>query len=61
MVMITNKNLAAAVAVFGFLVTAGSVGGMETAPDSELLRLTAISLAGLALMYVGIQSIKDQA
>lgn len=55
-----TKNTAAVITAFGFLVTAGSVGGMDSAPDSELLRLTAIALAGLFLMYVGVQTLKEE-
>lgn len=40
----------------GLLVVFGSVGGMDTATDAELLYLLPIAVVGLALMYFGSQS-----
>lgn len=36
----------------GFLITYGAVGGIEN--DGPLLALTAMAMAGLALMFVGV-------
>jgi hypothetical protein len=53
-----TKKTSAMVAVMGFLTVFGAVGGMED-PDTSLIRLTLIACAGLALMWAGIQGIKD--
>ena len=36
----------------GFLITYGAVGGIEN--DGPVLILTALALAGLSLMFVGV-------
>ena len=45
--------------IVGFLLVFGAVGGMDTAPDGELLPLLAITLVGLALMYFGTEKMKE--
>jgi hypothetical protein len=54
-----SKRTSAVVAVFGFLAVFGAVGGIEQAPDSDLLRLLGIAGAGLFLMWAGIRGIKQ--
>ena len=53
-----DKKANAIVAVFGFLTVFGAVGGMED-PANDLLPLVGIAIAGLFLMYAGINGIKN--
>ena len=48
------------VAITGFLLTAGSVGGMEQATDSQLVPLFIVSVCGLALLYAGINQLTQE-
>lgn len=41
----------------GFLIVFGSVGGMDTATDAQLLALVPVALVGLALMQVGVNKL----
>ena len=43
----------------GLLIVFGSAGGLDTAPDSNLLPIVAIACVGLALMYSGIRAMKQ--
>jgi len=43
----------------GFLLVFGSVGGMDTAPEAEMLLLSVLSGIGLFLMYSGVQASKE--
>jgi len=51
------NRVAAMLAVFGFLMTFGGVGGIEN--EGPLLENTIIALVGLALMGVGISLLKS--
>ena len=44
----------------GFLIVFGSVGGIDNAPDAQLLPLIGIAFTGLALMYFGTQKMQRQ-
>jgi hypothetical protein len=46
--------------VVGLLVTMGSVGGMDTASDAQLLALVAISALGLLTMASGVRAMQQQ-
>ena len=45
------------VALVGFLLIAGTVGGLDNATDSQLLPLFVCGVAGLALFYAGINQL----
>ena len=45
-------------ALVGFLVTYGAVGGIDN--DGPLLQLTALALVGLAVMAVGISKMNEK-
>lgn len=45
-------------ALVGFLVVYGSVGGIEN--DGPLLQLTALAVVGLALMAVGVNMMNSR-
>jgi len=53
--LITQCN--AIVAITGFLIVFGVSGALDTAPDSQLLPLCAIALAGLGLLFAGINGL----
>lgn len=53
-----SKNTYAVIAVFGFLSVAGAVGGMED-PANSLAQCVGVALAGLGLMYAGVNGIKE--
>ena len=40
-------------AIIGFLMVFGAVGGMDNATDAQLLPLVAVALVGLTAMYFG--------
>ena len=48
------------VAVAGFLLVFGVTGALDTAPDSQLLPLGAIALAGLGLFFAGINGLTQE-
>lgn len=44
----------------GLLLTLGAVGGIENSvTDSELIQSTLVAVAGIALMYSGSNSMKE--
>ena len=43
----------------GFLIVFGCVGGLDNATDSELFTLTLCAIAGLVLMFVGINKVNN--
>ena len=43
----------------GFLIVFGAVGGIEVNPDSDLLIQMVIAGTGLALMFSGINAMKE--
>lgn len=45
--------------IVGFLVVLGSVGGMDTATDNQLLTLLPIALVGLAVMASGVRAMNN--
>jgi hypothetical protein len=45
-------------AILGFLIVFGAVGGMEN-PQTSLLLLVPIALAGLIIMASGVQALKE--
>jgi len=45
------------VAGFGFFLVYGVSGALDTATDAQLLPLTVIAIAGLALFFVGINGL----
>jgi len=47
----------AVVAFTGFFLVYGVSGTIDTAPDSELLTLGVIALAGLALFFAGVNGL----
>jgi hypothetical protein len=54
-----TSRTAAILAVIGFLLTLGGVGGVENSiTNTELLAALAVSLTGLALMYCSVQALK---
>ncbi len=44
-------------AIIGFLMVFGAVGGMDNATDAQLLPLVALACVGLATMYLGTTKI----
>ena len=44
----------------GFLVTLGAVGGMEQAPDSQLLGLLVLAIGGLLILTSGVRAVNSQ-
>jgi hypothetical protein len=42
----------------GLIVVFGAVGGMDTSPDSDLLMLVGIAVAGLLVMASGVFAMK---
>jgi hypothetical protein len=44
----------------GFLVTFGAVGGMDTAPDSQLLGLLVLAIGGLIILTSGVRAVNSQ-
>jgi len=47
----------AVVAVTGFFLVYGVSGTIDTAPDSELITLALMALAGLGLFFAGINGL----
>ena len=45
-------------AILGLLIVFGAAGGLDTAPDSQLIGLIAVAALGLALMYSGVKAMK---
>jgi hypothetical protein len=45
---------------FGFFLVYGVSGALDTATDDQLLPLCAIALCGLALFFVGINSLTNR-
>jgi len=45
--------------IFGFLIVFGCVGGMETAADEDLFILVGMTIAGLVLMYLGSEKMRQ--
>ena len=43
----------------GFMLVFGSVGGMDSSTDSELLMLAGIASAGMLLMLSGVKAMKE--
>jgi hypothetical protein len=43
----------------GFLIVFGSVGGIDNAPDAQLIPLIGSALIGLTLMYFGSEKLKN--
>jgi hypothetical protein len=56
-----NSNLIAKcdgiIAGFGFFMVYGVSGAIDTATDSQLIPLTLIAVAGLGLMFAGINGL----
>ena len=48
------------VALVGFLLVAGTVGGLDDAPDALLLPLFITGACGLALFYAGINQLTQE-
>lgn len=44
----------------GFLIIAGVAGGLDNAPDSDLMYLALAAVAGFVLMIVGINKINPK-
>ena len=44
--------------IVGFLVVFGAVGGIDNATDVQLLPLVLLSIAGLGMMYSGVNASK---
>ena len=45
-------------AIIGFLLVFGAVGGLDNAPDAQLIPLIGSALIGLTLMYFGSEKLK---
>ena len=45
------------ISIVGFLIAFGAVGTIEVDPTANLLQMTVIAIAGLCLMYVGINAL----
>jgi hypothetical protein len=43
-------------AFVGFFIVFGAVGGLDTAPDDQLLLVTSVALLGCLLMYSGVSA-----
>lgn len=43
----------------GFFVVFGAVGTLDMDPSASLLTQTVLALAGLAIMYTGINAMKE--
>jgi len=43
-------------AIIGLLVVFGAVGGLDNAPDDQLLLVTSVALLGCLLMYSGVSA-----
>jgi hypothetical protein len=48
------------VAITGFLLVAGTVGGLDEATDSQLVPLFIMGVCGLALFYAGINQLTQE-
>jgi hypothetical protein len=48
-------------AILGFIIVFGCVGGMDSASDTDLLFLLAVSAVGLAVMASGVKAIQENA
>ena len=46
-------------ALVGFMVVFGAVGGLDTATDAQMLGLTALACAGLAMLASGVSAMKS--
>lgn len=44
--------------IAGLIVVIGAAGGLDNATDAQLFPIIAIALAGLAVMYSGVQAMK---
>lgn len=42
----------------GFLIVFGSMGGMDNATDGQLFSLVPLAIAGLGLMFSGLDAMK---
>lgn len=58
--MMNEKGTCMIRTMVGFFLLFGSVGGMDTASDSDLAILVLTSFIGLALMYFGMRSVEDK-
>lgn len=45
--------------IVGLLVVFGAVGGLDQSTDAQLLGGVAIALAGLLVMYSGVNALKE--
>jgi hypothetical protein len=55
-----EEKMTGSIRVFvGLLVVLGSVGGIDTATDSQLLILIPIALVGLAIMASGVRAMNN--
>ena len=45
------------ITIVGFLMVFGAMGGMDTAPNSQLIALFGIACAGLCLMFAGVNGL----
>lgn len=43
----------------GFLIVFGAVGGIEVNPNADLLVQTVIAICGLAVMFTGVNAMKE--
>lgn len=43
----------------GFFIAFGAVGTLDYDPNASLLTQTVLALAGLAIMYTGVNAMKD--
>ena len=45
-------------AILGFLIVFGSVGGLDSATDAQLIPLMIVAIFGLTLMHFGIRKMQ---
>ena len=43
-------------AILGLLVVLGAAGGLDTAPDDQLLLVTSVAVLGCLLMFSGVSA-----
>lgn len=46
-------------ALVGFVIVFGAAGGLDNATDGQILGLTALACAGLALMASGVSAMRS--
>lgn len=45
-------------AIVGLLIVFGAAGGLDNAPDSQLLVVLLVAVLGLGIMYSGVSAMK---